>query len=77
MMVFHQTAERLLPKTISPSNEPKRMTKENEAWQKEIAQVKSLEPIAQKLGCDLATLAMAWMISNSNVTSAITGCIQD
>jgi len=45
----------------------------DENWQKEIAQVRALKPVADKLGCDQATLAMAWVIKNPNVTSAITG----
>lgn len=45
----------------------------NEVWKKEIAQVKSLTPIAEKLGSDMATLALAWVIKNPNVSTAITG----
>jgi len=30
-------------------------------------------PVADKLGMDLATLALAWVISNPNVSCAITG----
>jgi len=45
----------------------------NEQWQKEIKQVKALKPIADKLGCDQAALALAWVIKNPNVSSAITG----
>ncbi|KAI4152419.1 MAG: hypothetical protein LQ340_002927 [Diploschistes diacapsis] len=45
----------------------------NEDWQKQIQQVKALEPVAEKLGCDLAALAMAWVIRNPHVSSAITG----
>ena len=51
----------------------KAITEKDEDWLKEVAQVKSLEPIAEKLGCDMATLAMAWVISNPRVSSAITG----
>ena len=32
-----------------------------------------LQPIADKLGCDMAALAMAWVIKNPHVSSAITG----
>lgn len=45
----------------------------NEQWQKEIALVRNLKPIAEKLGCDQATMAMAWVIKNPRVSSAITG----
>lgn len=45
----------------------------NEEWKKQIAQVKSLQPVADKLGCDMATLAMAWVLKNPRVSSAITG----
>jgi aryl-alcohol dehydrogenase-like predicted oxidoreductase len=42
-------------------------------WQAEIAQVRKLKPIAEKLGCDQAALALAWVIKNPHVSSAITG----
>ena len=45
----------------------------NEKWQSMIAHVKNLKPIADKLGCDQAALAMAWVIKNPRVSSAITG----
>lgn len=45
----------------------------DEAWQKDIEQTKKLKPIAEKLGTDQATLALAWVIKNPNVSSAITG----
>ena len=45
----------------------------NEKWQKEIATIRKLVPVAEKLGCDQATLAMAWVIKNPRVSSAITG----
>lgn len=51
----------------------KQVEGKDEAWLKEVAQVKSLEPIAKKLDTDMATLAMAWVISNPNISSAITG----
>jgi len=44
-----------------------------EEWLKEIAQAKSLEPVAKKLDTELATLALSWVISNPNVSCAITG----
>jgi len=42
-------------------------------WKQEIEQVKKLKPIADKLGTDLAGLAMAWSVKNPNVSSSITG----
>lgn len=45
----------------------------DEQWQKDIEMTKKLQPIAEKLGTDLTTLAYAWVIKNPNVTSAITG----
>ena len=45
----------------------------DEKWQAEIAQVRKLKPIAEKLGCDQAALAMAWVVRNPHVSSAITG----
>jgi len=45
----------------------------NEDWQKQIAIVKKLTPIAEKLGINNATLAYAWVLRNKNVSSAITG----
>lgn len=45
----------------------------NEVWKKELEQVRKLQPVADKLGTDMATLAMAWVIKNPNVSSAITG----
>jgi len=45
----------------------------DEKWQKTIAQVRKLKPVAEKLGTDQATLALAWVLKNPNVSSAITG----
>jgi aryl-alcohol dehydrogenase-like predicted oxidoreductase len=45
----------------------------DDSWKKDIATVRNLKPIAEKLGCDQASLAMAWVIKNPNVSSAITG----
>jgi len=45
----------------------------NENWKKLIAQVKLLKPVAEKLGTDQATLALAWVLKNPNVSSAIMG----
>ncbi|EME45101.1 hypothetical protein DOTSEDRAFT_23182 [Dothistroma septosporum NZE10] len=42
-------------------------------WQAEAKKVASLRPIADKLGISQATLAMAWVLKNPHVASAITG----
>jgi aryl-alcohol dehydrogenase-like predicted oxidoreductase len=42
-------------------------------WKIIIERVNRLEPIAQKLGIKTATLALAWVLRNPNVSSAITG----
>jgi aryl-alcohol dehydrogenase-like predicted oxidoreductase len=46
---------------------------ETEDWQKEAKKVADLKPIADKLGVSQAALAMAWVLKNPNVASAITG----
>lgn len=45
----------------------------DEDWKKQIEQVRSLKPIADKLETNTATLAMAWVIKNPHISSAITG----
>lgn len=45
----------------------------NAAWQKDIEQTRKLKPIADKLGADQGAFALAWVIKNPNVSSAITG----
>lgn len=45
----------------------------NDAWKKQIQTVKDLKPIADKLECSMAQLAIAWVLKNPNVSSAITG----
>lgn len=42
-------------------------------WEGIIKQVNKLEPIAEKLGCKQSQLALAWVLKNENVSSAITG----
>ncbi|EPE09591.1 voltage-gated k channel beta [Ophiostoma piceae UAMH 11346] len=42
-------------------------------WQRELAQVESLRPIAEKLSVSLAQLALAWVLANKNVSTAIIG----
>lgn len=38
-----------------------------------VDQVNKLEPIAQRLGVKMSVLALAWVLANPNVNSAITG----
>jgi voltage-dependent potassium channel beta subunit len=38
-----------------------------------VEKVKRLEPLAADLGCSLAQLALAWCLTNDNVSSVITG----
>jgi voltage-dependent potassium channel beta subunit len=38
-----------------------------------IEKVKQLQPIASKLGCTMAQLALAWCLKNPNVSTVITG----
>jgi voltage-dependent potassium channel beta subunit len=45
----------------------------NAAWLQDIEQTRKLKPLADKLGTDQATFALAWVIKNPNVSSAITG----
>ncbi|CAG8980032.1 hypothetical protein HYALB_00009241 [Hymenoscyphus albidus] len=42
-------------------------------WNKEIEIVRKLKPIAEKLGITQACLALAWVLRNQRVSSAITG----
>jgi aryl-alcohol dehydrogenase-like predicted oxidoreductase len=44
-----------------------------EKWEEMVQQVNSLEPIAEKLGVKMGTLALAWVLKNPNVSSAING----
>ena len=44
-----------------------------ETWEATVERVNKLEPIAAKLGIKLSILALAWVLSNPNVSSAITG----
>jgi len=45
----------------------------DETWKKDLEVVAKLKPVAEKLGISQATLAMAWVLKNKKVTSAITG----
>jgi voltage-dependent potassium channel beta subunit len=42
-------------------------------WEEEAKKVATLKPVADKLGTSQARLAMAWVLKNPNVSSAITG----
>lgn len=42
-------------------------------WTATQEKIKKLQTIAQSLGTDVATLSMAWVLCNQNVSSAITG----
>ncbi|KAI1491794.1 putative voltage-gated K channel beta subunit [Biscogniauxia mediterranea] len=44
-----------------------------EKWDAVIKQVNELIPIADELGIKMSTLALAWVLKNPNVSSAITG----
>jgi aryl-alcohol dehydrogenase-like predicted oxidoreductase len=43
------------------------------AWDEEQNKIRKLIAIAERLGTNVATLAMAWVLANDNVCSAITG----
>ena len=45
----------------------------DEEWKTQLETVKNLAPIADKVGCTQAQLAVAWCLKNPNVTSVITG----
>jgi len=38
-----------------------------------LVKVQNLKPIAEKIGCTLAQLALLWCVKNPNVTTVITG----
>lgn len=43
------------------------------AWKEQQDKIRQLIKVAEKLATDVATLSMAWVLSNKNVSSAITG----
>jgi aryl-alcohol dehydrogenase-like predicted oxidoreductase len=45
----------------------------SDAWNQSQDKIRALMKIAERLDTDAATLAMAWVLSNQNVSSAITG----
>ncbi len=46
---------------------------ESEAGKQKVEKVKLLAPVAAELGCTLAQLAIAWCLSNEDVSTVITG----
>jgi len=46
---------------------------ESEAGRVKVAKVKQLMPIAEELGCTMAQLAIAWCLTNDDVSTVITG----
>ncbi|GAO18479.1 uncharacterized protein UV8b_07292 [Ustilaginoidea virens] len=44
-----------------------------DTWDGIVAQVNRLEPVADRLNMKLSTLALAWVLKNPNVSTAITG----
>lgn len=45
----------------------------NETAQQQIEKVKRLTPVAEEVGCNMAQLALAWCLTNPNVSTVITG----
>lgn len=45
----------------------------SDTWNAQQDKIKQLMGIAERLGTDVATLSMAWVLSNKDVSSAITG----
>jgi len=45
----------------------------SDALKEDILTTSNLKPVAEKLGCSQTHLAMAWVLKNKNVSSAITG----
>ena len=46
---------------------------ESEAGKAKVAKVKKLMPLARELGCTMAQLAIAWCLTNDDVSTVITG----
>lgn len=46
---------------------------DKKTWEDIVEKVNKLEPIAEKVGCKQSQLALAWVLKNKNVSSAITG----
>ncbi|KAJ4362041.1 hypothetical protein N0V83_010983 [Neocucurbitaria cava] len=45
----------------------------SDTWNEQQGKIKQLMGVAERLGTDVATLAMAWVLANKEVSSAITG----
>lgn len=45
----------------------------NEDWQRQFEIVRNLKPVAERLGASQAQLAMAWVLKNPRISSAIMG----
>lgn len=52
-------------------NMSKRLGDDN--WLNDLEVVRKLKPVADDLGCSQANLALAWVLSNKRISSAITG----
>ena len=46
---------------------------ESPAGQAKVAKVRQLTPLAEELGCTMAQLALAWCLTNEDVSTVITG----
>jgi aryl-alcohol dehydrogenase-like predicted oxidoreductase len=56
-----------------PGYEWLRQRFESDEARRNLEKVKQLQPLAQELGCSIAQLALAWCLTNSNVSTVITG----
>ena len=56
-----------------PGYEWLRQRLENDEGKRNIEKVKQLAPLAEKLGCTMAQLGLAWCLKNPNVSTVITG----
>jgi aryl-alcohol dehydrogenase-like predicted oxidoreductase len=45
----------------------------SDTWNAQQEKIRKLMKIAERMGTDVATLSMAWVLANKNITSAITG----
>jgi len=46
---------------------------ESEAGRRKVEKVRRLQPVADELGCTMAQLALAWCLTNEDVSTVITG----
>ena len=56
-----------------PGYEWLRQRFESDEAKRNLEKVQQLQPIAQTLGCSMAQLALAWCLTNPNVSTVITG----